>query len=214
VAAGVVGRRAAAVSAALLLAGSIELGVALLGREFALAVGVYAGINLAYSVWLKREPILDLAAVASGFLIRAIAGGLAVGVPLSNWFLIVASFGSLFMVAGKRQVDHRELELAGIGHRGALGAYSQQFLRFIRGMSAGIAITAYCLWAFEKAKVAGNPVLFQLSIIPFVMALLRYALLLDAGRGGAPEEIVIGDRALQVLGLVWVGLFAAGVYAA
>jgi decaprenyl-phosphate phosphoribosyltransferase len=77
-----------------------------------------------------------------------------------------------------------------------------------------VAITAYCLWAFEKAKVANDPVLFQLSIIPFVMALLRYALLLDAGRGGAPEEIVISDRALQVLGLVWVGLFAAGVYAA
>ena len=62
--------------------------------------------------------------------------------------------------------------------------------------------------------MAGGPVLFQLSIIPFVLAILRYALLLDAGRGGAPEEVVLGDRALQLLGLVWVGLFAAGVYAA
>ena len=62
--------------------------------------------------------------------------------------------------------------------------------------------------------MADVPVLFQLSIIPFVIAILRYALLLDAGRGGAPEEIVLSDRALQVLGLVWVGLFAAGVYAA
>ena len=213
VAAGAVGRRAAALSAALLLAGSIGLGVALLGREFALAVGVYAGINLAYSVWLKREPILDLAAVASGFLIRAIAGGLAVGVPLSNWFLIVASFGSLFMVAGKRQVDHRELELAGIGHRGALGAYSQQFLRFIRGMSAGIAITAYCLWAFEKASFAPRgDIYFELTIVPFVLAILRYALLLEGGGGGAPEDVVLRDRTMVALGAVWVALFAAGVY--
>src|SRR5438270_12884740 len=74
VAAGVVGRRAAALSAALLLAASIGLGVALLGREFALAVGVYAGINLAYSVWLKREPILDLAPVASAPPLPAIPG--------------------------------------------------------------------------------------------------------------------------------------------
>jgi decaprenyl-phosphate phosphoribosyltransferase len=213
VAAGVVGRQAAALSAALLLAGSIGLGVALLGREFALAVGVYAGINLAYSVWLKREPILDLAAVASGFLIRAIAGGLAVGVPLSNWFLIVASFGSLFMVAGKRQVDHRELELAGIGHRGALGAYSQQFLRFIRGMSAGVAITAYCLWAFEKASLAPRgDIYFELTIVPFVLAILRYALLLEGGAGGAPEDVVLRDRTIVALGVVWAALFAAGVY--
>ncbi len=84
----------------------------------------------------------------------------------------------------------------------------------MRSVSSGVAIAAYCLWAFEKAKVAGVPVLFQLSIIPFVMAILRYALLLDAGRGGAPEEVVLGDRTLQILGLVWVGLFAAGVYAA
>ena len=212
-AAGVVGRRAATLSAALLLAASIGLGVALLGREFALAVGVYAGINLAYSVWLKREPILDLAAVASGFLIRAIAGGLAVGVPLSNWFLIVASFGSLFMVAGKRQVEHRELELGGIGHRGALGAYSQQFLRFIRGLSAGVAITAYCLWAFEKASlVPRGDIYFELTIVPFVLAVLRYALLLEGGAGGAPEDVVLRDRTILALGVVWAALFAAGVY--
>jgi len=168
VAAGVVARQAAALSAALLLAGSIGLGVALLGREFALAVGVYAGINLAYSVWLKREPILDLTAVASGFLIRAIAGGLAVGVPLSNWFLIVASFGSLFMVAGKRHAEHVDLRDERGAHRATLAEYS--------------------------------------------LGYLRYALLLDAGRGGAPEEVVLGDRTLQVLGLVWVALFAVGVY--
>jgi decaprenyl-phosphate phosphoribosyltransferase len=213
VAAGVVGRPTAAVAAALLLAGSIGLGAVFLGREFALALGVYAGINVAYSLWLKREPILDLAAVASGFLIRAIAGGLAVGVPLSNWFLIVASFGSLFMVAGKRQVDHRELELGGIGHRGALGAYSQQFLRFIRGVSAGIAITAYCFWAFEKASLAPRDhVYFELTIVPFVLAILRYALLLEGGAGGAPEDVVLRDRTILLLGAVWAALFAAGVY--
>jgi len=213
VAAGVIGRSTAAVGAAFVVPGAIALAAALLGREFALALGVYAAINLAYSVWLKREPILDLAAVASGFLIRAIAGGLAVGVPLSNWFLIVASFGSLFMVAGKRQVDHRELELGGIGHRGALGAYSQQFLRFIRGTSAGIAITAYCFWAFEKASLAPRGhVYFELTIVPFVLAILRYALLLEGGAGGAPEDVVLRDRTILVLGAVWAALFAAGVY--
>ena len=117
------------------------------------------------------------------------------------------------MVAGKRQVEHRELELAGIGHRGALGAYSQQFLRFIRGMSAGLAITAYCLWAFEKASLAPRgDIYFELTIVPFVLAILRYALLLEGGAGGAPEDVVLGDRTIVALGVVWAALFAAGVY--
>ena len=213
IAAGAVGLKTAGVAAVLLLGAAIVLGAALLGRDFAVIVAVYAAINLAYSVWLKREPILDLASVASGFLIRAIAGGLAVHVPLSNWFLIVAAFGSLFMVAGKRQADHRELELRGIRHRGALGAYSQQFLRFIRGLSAGVAITAYCFWAFEKAALAPRgDIYFELTIVPFVLAILRYALLLEGGAGGAPEDVVLGDRTILILGAVWGALFVVGVY--
>jgi len=177
-------------------------------------LALYAVITLSYSVWLKEIAIVDLAAVASGFVLRAISGGVAAGVPISNWFLIVASFGSLFIVAGKRHAEHVDLREGRGAHRATLEEYSLNFLSYVRSVSCGVAITAYCLWAFEKAKVAHDPVLFQLSIVPFVMALLRYALLLDAGRGGAPEDIVLSDRTLQVLGLVWVGLFAAGVYAA
>jgi len=175
---------------------------------------LYAAITLSYSLWLKEMAIIDLACVASGFVLRAISGGIAAHVAISNWFLIVASFGSLFMVAGKRHAEHLDLREGRGAHRATLEEYSLGFLSYVRAVSSGVTITAYCLWAFEKAKVAGDPVLFQLSIIPFVMAILRYALLLDAGRGGAPEEVVLGDRTLQVLGLIWVALFAAGVYAA
>jgi len=177
-------------------------------------LALYAAITLSYSLWLKAIAIVDLAAVASGFVLRAISGGVAAHVAISDWFLIVASFGSLFMVAGKRHAEHLDLREGRGAHRATLEEYSLGFLGYVRSVASGVTITAYCLWAFEKAKVAGDPILFQLSIIPFVMAILRYALLLDAGRGGAPEEIVIGDRALQILGLVWVALFAAGVYAA
>lgn len=177
-------------------------------------IALYAAITISYSLWLKEMAIVDLAAVASGFVLRAISGGIAAHVAISDWFLIVASFGSLFMVAGKRHAEHVDLREGRGAHRATLEEYSLGFLSYVRSVSSGVAILAYCLWAFEKAKVAGDPVLFQLSIIPFVMAILRYALLLDAGRGGAPEEVVLGDRTLQVLGLVWVGLFAAGVYAA
>jgi decaprenyl-phosphate phosphoribosyltransferase len=202
---------------------AVGLGVLVAGAGAPIAWGapgvtgflvLYAMITLSYSLWLKEMAIVDLACVASGFVLRAISGGVAAHVAISNWFLIVASFGSLFMVAGKRHAEHLDLREGRGAHRATLEEYSLGFLNYVRAVSSGVTITAYCLWAFEKAKVAGDPVLFQLSIIPFVMAILRYALLLDAGRGGAPEELVIGDRALQVLGLIWVGLFAAGVYAA
>jgi decaprenyl-phosphate phosphoribosyltransferase len=177
-------------------------------------LALYALITLSYSLWLKEIAIVDLAAVASGFVLRAISGGVAADVNISNWFLIVASFGSLFIVAGKRHAEHVDLREGRGAHRATLEEYSLNFLGYVRSVSSGVAIAAYCLWAFEKAKVANGPLLFQLSIIPFVMALLRYAMVLDAGRGGAPEDVVLGDRTLQVLGLIWVGLFAAGVYAA
>ncbi len=176
-------------------------------------IALYAAVTISYSFGLKDQPVIDLAAVASGFVLRAISGGVAAEVPISNWFLIVASFGSLFMVAGKRHAEHVDLRESRGAHRPTLDEYSLSFLGYVRSVSSSVAIAAYCLWAFEKAEAAGAGVAFQLSIIPFVIGLFRYAMLVDAGRGGAPEEIVLGDRTLQAVGLVWVAMFAVGVYA-
>jgi decaprenyl-phosphate phosphoribosyltransferase len=83
---------------------------------------------------------------------------------------------------------------------------------------SGAVLVAYCLWAFEKAEAAvGSPTIpwYQLSILPFVMAVLRYALVLDKGdRGSAPEEIILGDRTLQLIGVAWAIVFGIGVYTA
>ena len=176
-------------------------------------LALYTAITMAYSFWLKEEPVIDLACVASGFVLRAISGGVAADVPISNWFIIVASFGSLFMVAGKRHAEHVDLREGRGAHRATLDEYSLSFLGYVRSVSSGVAIAAYCLWAFEKAEASSAAVAFQLSIIPFVIALFRYALVVDAGRGGEPEQIVLGDRTLQAIGLVWIACFAVGVYA-
>ncbi len=213
VAAGIVPVRMAQIVAVLLIVAGIGLPLAWGASGVTAVVATYAAVTISYSLWLKDEPVIDLAAVASGFVLRAISGGVAAGVPISNWFLIVASFGSLFMVAGKRHAEHVDLRDDRGAHRATLGEYSLGYLRYVRSVSSSVAITAYCLWAFEKAEAASSGLFFQLSIVPFVMAILRYALILDAGRGGAPEEIVLGDRTLQLLGLAWVVLFTVGVYA-
>ena len=195
-----------------LLATAIGAGFALVNVEFGIAIACYVAVTLAYTFWLKHEPVLDLAGVAAGFLIRAIAGGVAAEVWISQWFIIVVGFSSLFIVTGKRSAEHVELGEARGGHRVTLSTYSATFLRFVRGAATAAAFTAYCVWAFEKGEGTSGALWFELSILPFVMAMLRYALLLDQGHGGAPEEVFLRDRTLQGLGLVWAGLFAAGIY--
>ncbi len=176
-------------------------------------VVVYAAITVSYSLWLKHEPVFDLAAVASGFVIRAIAGGVAAGVPISTWFLIVVSFGSLFMVAGKRHSEHLSMGDERGSHRLTLELYSVSFLRYVRATASGVAITGYCLWAFERnSGIPGVP-WFELSIVPFVLGMLRYALILEAGSTAGPEEIVLGERSLQLMGLACVLFVGLGIYA-
>jgi decaprenyl-phosphate phosphoribosyltransferase len=184
----------------------------ILGWKLALIVAVYLLVQVAYSAWLKHEPILDLAAVASGFVLRSIAGGIAVNVPISEWFLIVATFGSLFMVTGKRSAEHGAMGEDAGAHRATLAVYSPAFLRSVLITSSTVTIAAYCLWAFENQKAAHEGIWFQLSIVPFVLAMFRYSLLLDQGHGGQPEDVVLGDRTLQVLAILWAVVWALGVY--
>ena len=212
IAAGIVPVKLAFAVAAVLLAAAIAISL-LASAQLTVVVGVYVAVQLAYCFWLKHQPVLDICIVASGFLLRAVAGGAATGIPLSQWFLLSAGFGSLFMVAGKR-----EAEVALLGQdgetRAVLGAYTPAFLRHVRTVASGVAMTAYCLWAFERAQGSAGAIWFELSIVPFVLGVLRYALIVDSGGGAAPEEIVLGDRMLQLMGVIWAVIVAVGLYVA
>ncbi len=212
VASGEVGLGLAEALGGSLLITSVALALVLAGWKLALVVAVYATVQPLYSLWIRNVPVVDLMAVASGFVLRAIAGGVAVGVPISHWFLIVTSFGSLFLVSGKRSAEHMDLGEQRARHRSTLGEYSLSFLHHVRSVTSSVAIAAYCLWAFERGDGAPPAIWFQLSIVPFVLVTLRYAQLLDAGRGGCPEELVFEDRALQVLGLLWLTGVAVAIH--
>jgi decaprenyl-phosphate phosphoribosyltransferase len=173
---------------------------------------VYVSLQLLYSAYLKHLPVVDLAMVASAFLLRAIAGGVATGIPLSQWFLLVAAFGSFFMVAGKRYSEMKALG-GEAGTRRSLTRYSESYLRFAWMMAAVMVLISYSLWAFENR---GNGALgvpwTAISIAPFTLALLQYALEVDAGTADEPEEVVLNDRVLQGLGVVWVAVISAAVF--
>ena len=188
---------------------------ALLTWRLSLILVIYVALQLAYAVRLKHMPVYDLACVAGGFLLRAIAGGVAVGVPVSEWFLIVATFGSLLMVTGKRVAEQQELGAGGGRHRPTLEMYTPSFLRMVLAIAAGGAILAYAEWALSMQTAVRHhtdPIWYQLSIAPMSLALLRYALEVEGGRGARPEDLVLSDPSLVVLGIAWAVLFGLGVY--
>lgn len=204
----------AAVAGVLLLLAGLLLPVLTGYYGLAACIGTYILLTCLYSRWLKHEPVVDLVIVAAGFLLRAMAGGVAAGLELSPWFLTVASFGSLYVVAGKRYSELVVLGDEGPRMRPSLEAYSASYLRFVWTVSAGVLVAAYCLWAFEvfDSTDAGATVPWlAFSVAPFVVGVLRYALTIDRGSAGAPEDILLSDRGLQVIGLVWLTVFSLGV---
>lgn len=200
----VVAVAAGVVAALLSLAGALAM-----SPELAATITVYLAAQVSYVLGLKHQPVLDLAVVSSGFLLRAVAGGVAAGVPLSQWFLIVAAFGSLYMVAGKRFSELHTVGADALTRR-SLAMYSESYLRFVWGTAAGITITAYSLWAFEMAPDSGVP--WQaISIFPFVIAMLRYGSDIDRGAAGEPEDVVLRDPVLLTVAAIWLLTFSLGL---
>lgn len=200
-----------AVSIVLMAAGIAVSALADVGLVWVLAV--YVAVQVAYCLWLKHQPVIDIAVVSGGFLLRAIAGGVAAGIELSQWFVLAAVFGSLFIASGKRYSEARLAPSVDGTIRRNLEEYSTSYLRFVWGLSAATLIMTYGLWAFEIRETTGS-ILAAISMAPFIIAVLRYAVDIDSGNAGEPETIVLHDRLLQGLGLIWLVLLAASVYAA
>jgi decaprenyl-phosphate phosphoribosyltransferase len=202
---------------------AIALGTALMAaglalcaavRPLLLAVGAgYLALTLTYTTVWRRVVILDVVAIAGGFVLRAIAGGVAAPVTLSSWFIAVITFSALFVAAGKRLAELERTAAGGLPRRGVLRVYTERSLRLMLLGSAGGALLAYCFWAFQMPAVGGVP-WRPLTIVPFAACLSRYAALVQGGEGEAPEELVLSDRWLQLAGLAWLVLFALGVHAA
>ncbi|MFV8051928.1 decaprenyl-phosphate phosphoribosyltransferase [Mycobacterium sp. 48b] len=182
---------------------------AAIAPSLALVIGVYLAIQLGYCFGLKHQAVLDICIVSSAYLMRAIAGGAATGIPLSQWFLLVMAFASLFMVAGKRYAELQLAERTGAKIRKSLEGYTDTYLRFVWTMSATAVVVCYGLWAFERDGYSGS--WFAVSMVPITIAVLRYAVDVDGGVAGEPEDIVLQDRVLQVLGVAWIAIICVAI---
>jgi decaprenyl-phosphate phosphoribosyltransferase len=191
--------------------GVASLAISLLATpNLTVVIGIYIAMQLAYCFGLKHQPVLDICIVASAYLIRAIAGGVAASIPLSQWFLLGMTFASLFMVAGKRYAELQLAERTGAKIRKSLESYTSSYLRFVWTLSATVTVLCYGLWAFQRDGAYAS--WYAVTIIPFTIAILRYAVDVDGGLAGEPEEIALKDRVLQLLAVAWIGTIGAAIF--
>jgi decaprenyl-phosphate phosphoribosyltransferase len=213
VAAGELSPRAAVALGSALMIGGVILCAAI--RPLLAAVGAgYVGLTLSYTMVWRHLLLFDIAAIAGGFVLRALAGGVASPVALSRWFVLVITAAAVFVAAGKRHSERRTPGASEIvGRRRVLEGYTELRLRLILAASGTVAVIAYAVWAFLLPSVHGIP-WRPLTIIPFAACMARYGRLVGSGRGESPDDLLLHDRLLQIAAIAWLVLFALGVHAA
>ena len=200
---------------ALVLAG-VGLGLAMLAsaaiREprLALVIGTYVLTSWLYSVGLKHVPGIELAFVASGFVLRAIGGAVATHVPPSPWFLIVCSLGALMVAIGKRYTELSVLGTEAAAHRPVMRWYSIGLLRAGQRVASVIMLAAYVLWALSEHDgwMRGWHVA---SAVPLACALIRFDRLTGLADGRPVEDLISRDPTMICAELVWLATFTVGL---
>lgn len=204
------GRAVAAVLALCGLAAAVAL-----GRPFALAAVLYLALNVAYSFVLKHAVILDVLSIALGFVIRAIAGALAIAVAFSDWLVVCTLLVALFLALAKRRHELVTLEDAA-GHRRILAEYSPYLLDQMIAVVTASCLTAYAFYTLSPETVEKYRTDRLAWTIPFVIyGIFRYLYLVHRrDQGGSPTDALLADRPLLAAVALWAVAVVAIVYTA
>ena len=173
---------------------------------FFMAVLAYFVLQVAYSLWLKHVVILDIFVIAAGFLIRVVAGGLAIQVDISNWLLICTILLSLFLAMGKRRHELVLLDRSAMSHRPILKEYNTYLLDQMIAVVTASTLLAYCLYTISEETVAKFGTTKLIYTIPFVLyGIFRYLYLIhQKAEGGSPEALIIKDKPLLIDTFLWI----------
>jgi 4-hydroxybenzoate polyprenyltransferase len=207
IAAGQVSLPGAWVLAFILAAGALSLAFAVRHALILVLLG-YLILTVSYSFVLKHLSILDVLSIATGFLLRAVAGAVAVYVPTSGWFLLCTGLGAIFLALEKRRREISVLQTSADAHRPALHGYTQQLLDRMEALVLPSLLTAYVFYSFQS--IHGQ---WMMLTVPFVVyGLMRYQQLSCSGETltAAPEEVLLKDRSIQVTVILWL-LTSVGV---
>ncbi|HMN12248.1 MAG TPA: decaprenyl-phosphate phosphoribosyltransferase, partial [Bellilinea sp.] len=193
-----------AITAAVILAGLAIIGGVFLLAKFGVFITAYFLLNVAYSLWLKHYPILDVMLIAAGFLLRVIGGVVLINVTtFSPWLYLVTTLGALFIGFGKRYAELKTLGGEQNQQRRSLAGYSLRFLDQMLSVTSATIIMAYALYTFSAANLPDNHVM--MITIPFVLyGIFRYFYLIhNSELAGAPDELALKDLPLQITIALW-----------
>jgi 4-hydroxybenzoate polyprenyltransferase len=188
-------------------------GTFLISFSLGLLALAYALLTAVYSTTLKHLVLLDIFAIAAGFVLRAAAGAVAIDVPISPWLYIATLLGALLIALGKRRTELETLGVeAAVGHRRNLESYSIAFIDQLILVISSAALMTYALYTFSAENLPKNH--SMMLTIPVVMyGLFRYLFLVREGDiGGAPEELLFRDRPLLAAVVVWAVLAVTTLY--
>ena len=177
-----------------------------LGRDFLAIAALYAALQFGYSLWAKRQVVLDIIAVALGFVLRAIAGGVAIGAEVSPWLVFITFVLAMLIVLGRRRHELVRMGVSAAAHRAVLAQYSLHLIDQMLAISAGSTLVSYMIYASSTEVVAklGTHLLFV--TVPFVaFGILRYLYLVEErDEGGDPAWLLLHDRPLLLTTILWV----------
>lgn len=205
-ASGVMTVREAIVVAIVSAMGSVAL-CTMLPRGFTLVLICYMVVNVSYTYWLKQKAILDVILIATGFVMRAIAGGVAIGLAVSPWLIICTFTLCMFLGFGKRRCELAVIQNHGdaVRHRASLARYSNDLLNHLTSVTAGIAIVTFLLYVMDRSgpqpPFDKKYLVYTLPLV--VYGIFRYAMLIESGRVTGPTDVVIHDRPFVITLILW-----------
>lgn len=184
-----------------------------LGPGFVTVIASYLALQVLYTFGLKRLVILDVMAIAMGFILRVVAGAVAINVEMSNWLFLCTLLGAVFLGFAKRRAELSLLEDAK-AHRANLADYSLPMLDQMMSISAAACILAYGLYTVSKEtvdRVGTDHLKFTVPCV--VYGVFRYLFLVHKrGAGGAPEKVLLGDLGLQLCIAVYLAVAGWALY--
>ncbi|HLJ98777.1 MAG TPA: decaprenyl-phosphate phosphoribosyltransferase [Streptosporangiaceae bacterium] len=204
-------------SPALLIAGVLVIvaliaGFAISAPLLSAALAGYMSISFLYSALLKHIPFVEVAFVASGFLLRVLGGAAATHIRVSGWFLLVCSLGALGVAVAKRYTELVTLGPAAIRHRPVMKSYHPERLRVAQYAIGAATLVCYLLWAAGEHSHAR--IWHLVSAIPLAAALIRFGVLTGRGTTRPVEDLISRDGVMLACEIGWLSLFAAGLYVA
>jgi len=197
---------------ALLLTSAALTFLADLPRTFVVLVAAYIVANLLYSLGVKSIAVLELAFVASGFVFRLLAGGAAIGVPLSPWIIVATGTIASMLAVGKRRGDiARSNDLK--CHRKSLQHYNLQFLDSLLSVLVASTLVIYVLFCVSAYATARYTSYVLCTTVPVAIGLLRYLqLVMVKNDGDAPTDLVLKDPGIMLSVLIFIGIFGGLIY--